>query len=93
MDLIVGRGGELEAAAVARVRLLLAMVHAAVGHQLTLLSKTLVAVVAAEGLLACGKTRTTSLCDVNMTSHDLGRAFKTFGCRTRPASDPRTPFL
>lgn len=53
MDFIVGRGGELEAAALAGVRLLLSVVHPAVSDQLTLLSETLVAVGATERLLAC----------------------------------------
>lgn len=50
---IVGRGGELETAALTRVRLLLSVVHPAVSNQLTLLSETLVAVGATERFLAC----------------------------------------
>lgn len=53
VNLVVGRGGELEAAAFAGVRLLLAVVHPAVSDQLTLLSKTLFTVGATERLLAC----------------------------------------
>lgn len=51
VDFVVGGRGELEAAALARVRLLLAVVHPPVGHQLALLSKALVTVGAVEGLL------------------------------------------
>lgn len=54
MDLVVGRRGKLEAAALAGVGLLLAVVHPPVRHQLALLGKALVAVAAAERLLACG---------------------------------------
>ncbi len=54
---VVGRGSELETAALTGVRLLLSVVHAAVSDQLTLLSKTLVAVGATERLLACNKHR------------------------------------
>lgn len=55
MNLVVGRGSELEAAALAGVRLLLSVVHPAVSDQLTLLSKTLVAVGAGERLLTCSR--------------------------------------
>lgn len=51
----VGRGSELEAAAIAGVRLLLSVVHPAVSDQLTLLSETLVALGATKWLLACDK--------------------------------------
>lgn len=51
--LVVGRCSELESAALARVRLLLAVVHPPVSHQLTLLSKALVTVGAVERLLPC----------------------------------------
>lgn len=56
MDLVVGRRGELEAAAFARVRLLLSVVHPAVSDQLTLLSETLVAITACKRLLAWRQT-------------------------------------
>lgn len=48
---VVGGCGKLEAAALAGVRLLLAVVHPPVSHQLTFLSETLVTVGAVKRLL------------------------------------------
>jgi len=50
---VVGGGGELEAAVLAAKGLLLTVVHATVGYQLTLLGKTLVTLAAGEWLLSC----------------------------------------
>lgn len=55
MDLVVGGRGKLEAATLAGVGLLLAVVHPPVRHQLALLGEALVAVGAAERLLTCGE--------------------------------------
>lgn len=52
---VVGRGSELEAAALTGVRLLFSVVHPAMSDQLTLLSKTLVTVGTSKRLLACNK--------------------------------------
>ncbi len=52
---IVGRSSKLKTTAFTGVRLLLSVVHPAVSNQLTLLSKTLVAVGAIERLLAFNK--------------------------------------
>lgn len=52
---VVGRGSELESAALAGVGLLLAVVHPSVSHQLTFLSEALVTVGAVERLLTYDK--------------------------------------
>lgn len=56
---VVGRGSELETAAVTRVGLLFAVVHPAMSDELTLLSETLLTVGATERLLSCVNAQVT----------------------------------
>lgn len=56
VDFVVGRCGELEAAAFAGVRFLLSMMHPAVSDQLALLGETFVTVAAGERLLTWRQT-------------------------------------